>query len=89
MTVHQTRMARATEEEIRNLQQFFEELEQLVEEGMNTSEDASTIVFDRFPKLAGGWRRVLFGYEVLFENACDPSLDYLAWKPGLKITTSE
>jgi len=28
--------------------------------------------------------RVIFGYEVLIDNVCDPELDYLDYKPELK-----
>ena len=31
-----------------------------------------------------GWRRVVWGCEILIENCCDPSLDYLALKPELQ-----
>lgn len=30
------------------------------------------------------WRRVVHGYTVLFDNCCDPDLDYLEWKPEYK-----
>ncbi len=28
--------------------------------------------------------RIIYGYEVLVENVCDPDLDYLAFKPEIK-----
>lgn len=30
-----------------------------------------------------GWRRVVWGCDLLIENCCDPNLDYLALKPEL------
>lgn len=30
------------------------------------------------------WERIVFGYEVLFENTCDPKKTYLDFKPELK-----
>jgi hypothetical protein len=30
-----------------------------------------------------GWRRVVWGCEILIENCCDPNLDYLALKMEL------
>jgi hypothetical protein len=30
-----------------------------------------------------GWRRVVWGCDMLIENCCDPNLDYLAFKPEL------
>jgi hypothetical protein len=30
-----------------------------------------------------GWRRVVWGCEILIENCCDPNLDYLALRPEL------
>ena len=29
------------------------------------------------------WRRVVFGYAMLVENCCDPTKDFLEWKPGI------
>jgi hypothetical protein len=28
--------------------------------------------------------RIIYGYEVLVENVCDPDLDYLEYKPEIK-----
>jgi hypothetical protein len=28
------------------------------------------------------WARVVFGYQVLKDNVCDPAKDFLDWKPG-------
>lgn len=78
------RIAKATEKEVRDLQQFFEEIEELLEDGIDTYEDYERIIDERFPKLAGGWRRILFGYKTLLKNTCDPSLSYLEWKPEIK-----
>jgi hypothetical protein len=30
-----------------------------------------------------GWRRVVWGYDIMVEQCCDPNLDYLAFKPEL------
>ena len=30
------------------------------------------------------WSRILFGFEVLVDNVCDPELDYLDYKKELK-----
>ena len=36
------------------------------------------------------WRRVVFSYEVLVSNTCDPEKDYLDWKPEiLKLMAKE
>ena len=32
----------------------------------------------------GAWRRVILGGRAAMENACDPSLDYLDFKPEIK-----
>lgn len=34
--------------------------------------------------LTWGFHRVVMGFEVLFDNCCDPSLDHLDWKPKIK-----
>lgn len=30
------------------------------------------------------WRRVVYGCEILIDNACDPDADTLEWRPDLK-----
>ncbi len=34
--------------------------------------------------LTCGFHRVVMGFEVLFDNCADPSLDHLDWKPEIK-----
>jgi hypothetical protein len=34
--------------------------------------------------LTWGFHRVVMGFQVLFDNCCDPTLDHLDWKPELK-----
>jgi hypothetical protein len=74
------RMAKATEEDINALRQFLLALEEIFEERHNRFDEAEDVI-RRFPI---GWRRVVEGYETLLQNACDPTLNYLEWKPHLK-----
>lgn len=34
--------------------------------------------------LTWGFHRVVMGFEVLFDNCCDPTIDHLDWKPEIK-----
>lgn len=31
-----------------------------------------------------GFERIVFGYQMLLENCCDPALSYLDWRPDVK-----
>lgn len=35
-------------------------------------------------RLTWGFGRVVFGFQVLFDSCCDPSLDHLDFKPSIK-----
>lgn len=38
----------------------------------------------KYANWSGSFGRIVIDAEVLIENACDPELDYLEWKPELK-----
>jgi hypothetical protein len=33
--------------------------------------------------VGNSWHRIVFGYITLFDNACDPNVDFLEWKPEI------
>lgn len=39
----------------------------------------------KFMRASASWRRVYFGGQIMIENACDPTKDYLDWYPGLEL----
>lgn len=77
--VHHVRMAKADPAEVDALRVFMETLEEKLNQGGNFG-DLGKWVFDNFP----AWRRTIEGYSILIDNACDPALSYLDWKPELK-----
>ena len=40
--------------------------------------------FGRKRSVGSCWNRVIWGYQVLHDNVCDPEKDYLDWKPELQ-----
>lgn len=77
----QLRMAKATEEERQALRNFFEELEGLLDFG----DSVQQFVEKQMEGTVGGsWQRILWGFETMIENACDPDLDYLEFKPEIR-----
>ncbi len=38
---------------------------------------------ERNNKPVPAWRRVVFGYQVLVTNSCDPDKSFLDWKPEI------
>jgi hypothetical protein len=67
---------RASQEEIDGLIKFMRELESKVEQG-----DAWELMdFLHESNGVPSWERVVFGYQVMLDNVCDPDVDYLALK---------
>lgn len=62
------KLAKASQEEIDALMRWLQDRE------ASKFENAK----DRPP----AFMRVVFGYETLVNNCCDPDKDYLEWKPG-------
>ena len=78
------RMAKATLDDISKLRDFLTKLESYQEaECIDDSEELLLDIFEGVDKIFG-WRRVIEGYQVLVDGACDPALDYLELKPELK-----
>ncbi len=71
------RIARATEEEVLKLNEFLIHLEEMIE-----NSEVSGWVKDNFPK--DSWRRVIWGYMILHDNAADTELDYLDFRQEIK-----
>ena len=77
------RMAKATPEDISELRDLLEKLDEYQSEGIDNDEDFILDIMGDFEALHG-WRRVVEGYQVLVDNACDPALDYLEFKPEIR-----
>lgn len=75
------RQARAMPDQIEEVRQWFRELERVVD---SESEDVGEWVERNYGRVRSEWERIVFGYEVLVNNACDPDLSYLDWKPEIK-----
>jgi hypothetical protein len=84
-------VAKATSEQVDVLRTWFHELEDVLENPEKDALDIAEFVHDTFKqRRIDEYERILFGYETLVENACDPNLSYLEWKPEIKaaITTA-
>jgi hypothetical protein len=79
------RAAKATPADVDQMREFLFELEQMVNDAEYDLHDIGTFCHARFNSDCGRhFQRVLFGYDTLIENACDPTLSYLDWKPEIK-----
>lgn len=74
------RMAKANTDEVEKLRQFMADLEDKVFDPNIGDPDLEEWIRENFPQ----WRRTIEGYPILVENACDPTLTYLDWKPEIK-----
>jgi hypothetical protein len=80
---HHMTAAKCSPDDIDQIRAFLQKLETLVHSG--THKDLVEFVEKNFDHLCGRhYQRLIFGYETLLENACDPSVTHLAWKPELK-----
>lgn len=79
------KMARAMPSQIEATRQWFQKLEELMEDEGNGPFEIGAYVLKTFEQnRIDEYERILFGYETLVENACDQSLSYLEWKPEIK-----
>lgn len=76
-------MAKAPQADLDAVRQFLDALQTNVEDDVD-EETLGRWVRNAYPEIEGIWERILFGYETLVANACDPTLTYLDWKPEIK-----
>src|SRR3972149_889607 len=82
--IHHLTVARARPEQVQRLREWFQELEEIV----NSDKDHHEVghwLLSTYPRIDSEWERILFGYETLVENACDPTLSHLDFKPEIKM----
>ena len=82
--VHTLRMAKAPQSDIDAVRQFLQTLEEKMICEETSDEDLVHWLAQAYTEIDGLWERILFGYETLVANACDPSLTYLDYKPEIK-----
>jgi len=78
------RVAKASPEDVNQMRDFLSELEELLESDVSTFEIGEFVSKNFDGRCGRHFQRVLFGFDTLVENACDPSLSYLEWKPEIK-----
>lgn len=82
---HGMTCARATQTDLDEMREFLFEIENMIADQSKDFEAIGRFVNGQFHARCGRhFQRVLFGYETLVDNACDPSLLYLDWKPEIK-----
>lgn len=93
------RMAKASKRDIDMTIEFFQLIEEFMDNGtVLKGEEEHDVTDEEFVaimremwgrrfgpcKVDAAWTRVVFGCSTLIDNCCDPSLDYLDWKPEYK-----
>ena len=79
----QLRCARAYPDQIQKVREWFQQLEDVMDDEHNSASDYGDWLRNHYHEVEGEWERILFGYETMFDNACDPNLTYLAFKPEI------
>lgn len=80
------KMAKPSEKDNEAVLQFFQELEETLDNSLTdvTDEAIAKAVLRHWPAVAMSWSRVYWAGLTAIENACDPDLTYLDYKPELK-----
>jgi hypothetical protein len=81
--IHHMVCARARPEQVQRVREWFQELDEIVNSDKEHHEVGHWLL-STYPRVDGEWERILFGYETMVENACDPTLSYLDFKPEIK-----
>lgn len=80
---HHMTAAKCSTEDLGQVREFLRKLEELVHAGSH--KDLVEFVERNFEHHCGRhYERLIFGYETLVENACDPNVSHLEWKPEIK-----
>lgn len=80
----QLKMARASQEELDALRDFMSDIGEKIHE-LPLEELGEWLMrrYSTFDRSGYSAERVITGYETLFSNACDPTLQYLEFKPEI------
>jgi hypothetical protein len=81
--IHYITAARARPEQVQRVREWFQELEEVLDADKDYHEVGHWLL-STYPRVDNEWERILFGYETIVENACDPTLSYLDFKPEIK-----
>lgn len=79
----QLRCARAYPKQIQKVREWFQQLEDVMDDEHNDASDYGDWLRSHYHEVEGEWERILFGYETMFNNACNPNLTYLEFKPEI------
>ena len=80
---HYMTAAKCSTEDLGQVREFLRKMEELVHAGSH--KDLVEFVERNFDQHCGRhYERLIFGYETLVDNACDPNVSHLEWKPELK-----
>jgi len=81
--IHGLVCARAHPDQVQRVREWFQELEERLDLDGEYAEIGHWLITN-YPRVESEWERILFGYETMVENACDPTLSYLDFKPEIK-----
>ena len=78
-------VAKAPPEQVDGLRNWFHDLEEILDDEHKDVENIGKFIQDTFEaRRIDEYERILFGYDTLVANSCDPALTYLEWKPEIK-----
>ncbi len=83
MALDQITVATVTLEDTDRIRQWFIDLEDVLDSDY-TYDSLGEWLEVCYPRIKHDWNRLLFAYETIYENACDPTVRHLEWKPEIK-----
>lgn len=84
MTLDQITVAAVMPDDVDRIRQFFIDLEDELDDDTSDDEHIGYWIGENYHRIKHDWNRLLFAYETLYENACDPTVRHLEWKPEIK-----
>lgn len=87
MALDQITVAAVMPADVDRMRQFFIELEDLLDDEQESFFDECAVgewLVANYCRIRYDWNRLLFAYETMYENACDPTVRHLEWKPEIK-----
>jgi hypothetical protein len=84
MALHQITVAAVMPADVDRIRLFFEELEDFLDESESDECAVGEWLVANYCRIRYDWSRLLFAYETMYANACDPTVRHLEWKPEIK-----
>lgn len=81
---HTIVMSRARPEQVQAMRKWFQDLQEILGDSDKSDSEVGEWLDTTYPRVESEWERILLGYEIMVDNACDLTMNYLDFKPEIK-----